>query len=69
MIDEIVSEKPSNWKFSLEKESEVQAAFAEIAGNLKKVIIRNLKELGALEERQRLQLRFQKFREMGSWKS
>jgi acetyl-CoA carboxylase carboxyl transferase subunit alpha len=69
LIDEIVSEKPSNWKFSLEKESEVQAAFAEIAGNLKKVIIRNLKELGALEERQRLQLRFQKFREMGSWKS
>ncbi len=69
LIDEIVSEVPSNWKFSVEKESEVQTAFEEIAGNLKRVIIRNLNELEALGERRRLQLRFQKFREMGSWNS
>lgn len=69
LIDEIVSEEPTNWKVSLEKESEGQTAFAEIAGNLKRVIIRNLNELEALGEKQRLQLRFQKFREMGSWNS
>jgi acetyl-CoA carboxylase carboxyl transferase subunit alpha len=69
LIDEIVSEEPSDWKFSLEKESEVQASFEANAENLKRVIIRNLNELNALGERQRLQLRFQKFREMGNWKS
>ncbi len=69
LIDEIVSEVPSNWKFSVEKESEIQTAYGEIAGNLKRVIIRNLNELEALSERRRLQLRFQKFREMGSWNS
>lgn len=69
LIDEIVLEEPSSWKFPNNTDSSEQAAFIQTAQNLKQIIIRNLNELEKLDEKQRTRLRFQKFRKMGRWSS
>jgi acetyl-CoA carboxylase carboxyl transferase subunit alpha len=66
LIDEIVTEL-TDWKFSLEEDSEQQMSYKKIAENLKKVLLRNLKELDCLDVKKRMELRFQKFRKMGNW--
>lgn len=66
LIDEIILET-EEWKFGLDDDAEFLGAFQQIADNLKTVILRNLTELEALNEKHRIDLRFQKFRNMGNW--
>jgi acetyl-CoA carboxylase carboxyl transferase subunit alpha len=72
LIDEIVPEY-IDWKFNSDESSdenfELQKSYKKIAENLKEVLLRNLKQLDALDAKERLELRFQKFRKMGSWVS
>lgn len=65
LIDEIVLES-EEWKFSSDENLNLQP-FQKIADNLKTVIQRHLKELETLNDQQRIELRFQKFRKMGNW--
>lgn len=65
LIDEIVLES-EEWKFSSDENLNLQS-FQKIADNLKTVIQRHLKELETLNDQQRIELRFQKFRKMGNW--
>lgn len=66
LIDEIVTEF-TDWKFSAEDDAELQAAYQKTADNLKTILLRHLKELNDLDDKQRMERRFQKFRKMGSW--
>lgn len=68
LIDEIVPEF-TDWKFSSDEDSEFQESYKKIAGNLKAILLCNLKELNSLDAAKRLELRFQKFRKMGNWVS
>ena len=69
LIDEIVAETDSTWKLSAKKDSDELSLYEQTAQLLKNAILRNLSELNALSERQRMDLRYQKFRRMGDWKS
>jgi len=42
-------------------------SYKKIAENLKEILLRHLKELSIMDAKQRMELRFQKFRKMGSW--
>jgi len=66
LIDEIVSEL-TDWKFSLDEDSDQQMSYKQIAENLKASLLRHLKELNGLDVKKRMELRFRKFRKMGSW--
>ncbi len=66
LIDEIVTEL-TDWKVSLVEDSKQQTTYKKIAENLMKILIRNLKELSSLDNNKRMELRFEKFRKMGSW--
>ncbi len=66
LIDEIVTEL-TDWKFSLDEDSKQQVSYKIIAENLKETLLRHLKELSGLDVKKRMELRFQKFRKMGSW--
>ena len=72
LIDEIIPEF-AEWKISAEEQTgdqtEVQKSYSRISENLKKILERNLKELNALKMSEILDLRFKKFRDMGSWVS
>ena len=69
LIDEIVAETDSTWKLSAKKDSDELSLYEQTAQLLKNAILRNLSELDALSERERMDLRYQKFRRMGDWKS
>ncbi|CAN5542555.1 acetyl-CoA carboxylase carboxyltransferase subunit alpha [soil metagenome] len=66
LIDEIVPEH-TDWKFNSDENSELQKSYKKTAENLKEILLRNLKQLDVLDGKERLELRFQKFRKMGSW--
>lgn len=68
LIDEIVSEL-TDWKFSLDEDSDQQMSYKQIAENLKEIVLRHLKELNTIDAKKRIELRFQKFRKMGNWVS
>ena len=67
LIDEIVPENRSDWKFSANEESENQREFMITAESLKAALIRNLKDLSSLSRKERMRLRLEKFRRMGVW--
>jgi acetyl-CoA carboxylase carboxyl transferase subunit alpha len=66
IIDEIIPE-PEEWKVVSNGGEEYNKEYKNISANLKKVILRNLKELGTGDENKRVLERFQKFRKMGEW--
>jgi acetyl-CoA carboxylase carboxyl transferase subunit alpha len=66
IIDEIIPE-PEEWKVVSNGGEEYNKDYKNISANLKKVILRNLKELGTGDENKRVLERFQKFRKMGEW--
>jgi acetyl-CoA carboxylase carboxyl transferase subunit alpha len=68
LIDEIVSEL-TDWKFSLDEDSDQLMSYKQIAENLKEIVLRHLKELNTIDAKKRIELRFQKFRKMGNWVS
>jgi len=68
LIDEIVSEL-TDWKFSLDEDSDQLMSYKQIAENLKDIVLRHLKELNTIDAKKRIELRFQKFRKMGNWVS
>jgi acetyl-CoA carboxylase carboxyl transferase subunit alpha len=63
LIDEVVPEA-IQWKYS---ESTVDG-LDEVSNSLKKVLVKNLKELRKLDVETLLERRYQKFRVMGDWK-
>lgn len=66
LIDEIVLES-EEWKVSSDDNAELRERYQSIADNLKRVMLRHLNELRKLNDMQRMELRFKKFRQMGSW--
>lgn len=78
LIDEIIAE-PSTWtcaepsaetagksEKNSEKNSEINE-YQKIAANLKKILIKNLNVLKSIDDEQRLNERYRKFRRMGEW--
>jgi acetyl-CoA carboxylase carboxyl transferase subunit alpha len=66
IIDEIIPE-PEEWKVDSNGGEEYNKVYKNISANLKKVILRNLKDLESGDENKRVLERFQKFRKMGEW--
>ncbi len=70
LIDEIIPET-DDWKISPDENSaghaEILDSYTKTTENLKKVLRRNLKELNDLDLNKLLDLRYKKFRKMGSW--
>lgn len=72
LIDEIVPENEV-WRHDSEnsEKSDVsekrKSRFDSTAQELKKILLKNLKELSKIDEKQRVLQRFQKFRMMGEW--
>jgi acetyl-CoA carboxylase carboxyl transferase subunit alpha len=66
LIDEIIPEL-GIWKFPAEDNSPERKLFDESAQKIRKIILRHLIELNKLKIGERMDLRFQKFRNMGSW--
>jgi len=65
LIDEIIPE-PAEWQFP-QNDADSKINFASTTEELKKVLLRNLETLESIGCKQRLELRFQKFRSMGKW--
>ena len=66
IIDEIVpEEKP--WTIATDGDKKATAAFDQIAHNLKKALLRSLRELSAHDTKTLLDNRYNKFRKMGEW--
>ncbi len=66
LIDEIIPEA-GDWRFPSEEDSEGQIIFTKNAQKIKEIILRHLHELNNLETGKMVELRFQKFRNMGKW--
>lgn len=68
LIDEVIPE-PKSWEISPEDSNDPKktAAFDGIARNLKKSLLKYVKELNGEDDRKRIIARFKKFREMGEW--
>lgn len=66
LIDQIISET-SEWQVSAEENSEDKNLFNETAEKLKKALEKNLYSLLNLDEKERMDLRYKKFRDMGKW--
>lgn len=69
LIDEIIAEDEV-WIYDFEGAVDTKSRkpkFERIADKLKKILLRNLKELNSIDEKQRVTERFQKFRKMGEW--
>ncbi len=69
LVDEVISER-SEWKLSADEASNQQKKaddFQKIADGLKIVILKHLKSLGNLDANKRIDLRYEKFRNMGVW--
>jgi acetyl-CoA carboxylase carboxyl transferase subunit alpha len=69
LIDEVISETNPSWKFSSGKDSENPSNYEATAETLKKAIVNNLSDLQTMSSSDRMELRYKKFRKMGSWKS
>jgi acetyl-CoA carboxylase carboxyl transferase subunit alpha len=67
VIDEIVSE-PETWEIETEDEGEQKkkTAFQKIASELKKAIVRNLKDLSSIPTSDLIKARYERFRRIGS---
>jgi len=65
IIDEIIPEGAA-WEIDADDDSKRKAPFERIAADLKKAIVRNLKELSKAEPEQLVKARYEKFRTMGS---
>lgn len=63
LVDEIVKES-ENWEYIEKKE---EKKLDTVTGNLKFVLVKNLRELTAEDQQSRLAKRHQKFRRMGEW--
>jgi acetyl-CoA carboxylase carboxyl transferase subunit alpha len=71
LVDEIISEQ-HDWKLASEetgKKRNVEKDFLKVSDDLKTAILRNLKSLNALDHDKRMNLRYEKFRNMGVWES
>lgn len=66
IIDEIISE-PGPWMIPVEGDKDRERAYDSICNTLKRSLIRDLKDLTALDTRTLLDNRYQKFRRMGEW--
>ncbi len=66
LIDEVITE-PLEWKIDSEDFLAPENLFSELAKNLEDRIIYHLKELTTLDKNKRIENRFKKFRNMGSW--
>jgi acetyl-CoA carboxylase carboxyl transferase subunit alpha len=68
LIDEVISE-PKAWEINPDDSSDTKkaAAYIDIAENLRKTLIKYLKELNADDPQKRIIERFKKFRAMGEW--
>ena len=66
LIDEIVTEF-DDWRFNADDSTESQSFYQKTADHLKEALLRHLKELDDFDDKKRVDLRFQKFRKMGSW--
>ncbi len=68
LIDEVISE-PKSWEVKPEdsNDSKKTRAFDCIANNLKKSLLKYVKELSGDDPQKRIVARFKKFREMGEW--
>ncbi len=66
LIDEIVTEF-DDWRFNADDSTESQSFYQKTADQLKEALHRHLKELDDFDDKKRINLRFQKFRKMGSW--
>lgn len=66
IIDEIIPE-PKEWKVDLETPENYGKEYNDISENLKKIIVRHLKELNSVDPEKRVVERFQKFRKMGEF--
>jgi len=69
LIDEIIPES-SIWALSdgeSEKKTGSETEFEMTCEKLKKILLRNLKDLNDMEESKRINRRYQKFRKMGEW--
>lgn len=66
VIDEIIPEEEA-WEFSEDDDDKKrQKRFARIADDLKKAIVKNLKELSKVDASELVKKRYEKFRKMGS---
>ena len=66
IIDEIISE-PDEWRVESEEEKGSSKDYEKISATLKKAILKHLKEISGVDEKQMVANRFQKFRKMGEW--
>ena len=66
LIDEIVTEF-DDWRFNADDSTKSQSFYQKTADHLKEALLRHLKELDDFDDKKRIDLRFQKFRKMGSW--
>lgn len=66
LIDEIIPEI-TEWKIASKDNPADESLLAQHIERFKDILIRNLKDLEALDEGERIRLRFQKFRRMGEW--
>lgn len=64
LIDGVIPE-PNHWK----SDSSDAGGLDEVNKGLKKILIKNLKELSKLSEKELLDQRYEKFRRMGKWES
>jgi acetyl-CoA carboxylase carboxyl transferase subunit alpha len=71
LVDEIIVEQ-HDWKLvpeNAEKKENGSKNFLKVSDDLKMSIVKNLKQLNALEPGKKIDLRYQKFRNMGVWTS
>ena len=66
LVDEIITES-SEWQVIAEENPKDNDLFKDTANKLKKALTENLKSLLKLNENERMDLRYKKFREMGKW--
>lgn len=73
LIDQIIPEGTANWSYASDNEkasspTETSSENNPIYTNLKRILIKNLDELSALNLPELLETRYKKFRKMGVWK-
>jgi acetyl-CoA carboxylase carboxyl transferase subunit alpha len=69
LIDEIIPE-PYEWKYNpngKEKEADKQMEFDQVSQNLKASLLSQLEKLNKFSVQERINLRYQRFRKMGSF--
>lgn len=69
LVDEVVSES-TDWQINASENTDNSKStnlFDETSEKLKKALVKNLKKLSNLDQKERLNLRYEKFRKMGEW--